>query len=135
MPVFFIGEPTQPFLARTAGLCAALSTWSLSPLLGGKRFKACSFLAVQQEMPVFDNILKTIGRTPVVRINKLAPAHVEMYVKVEAFNPMSSVKDRLAIAIIEDAERRGALKVCFCGFLSSCLHEHQVTTPFGHGAS
>lgn len=61
-------------------------------------------------MPIFENILKTIGRTPVVRINKLAPKHVEMYVKVEAFNPMSSVKDRLAIAIIEDAERRGTLK-------------------------
>ncbi len=62
-------------------------------------------------MPVFDNILKTIGRTPIVRINRLAPAHVNMFVKVEAFNPMSSVKDRLAIAVIEDAERRGLLKV------------------------
>jgi cysteine synthase A len=55
------------------------------------------------------DILGTIGNTPVVRINKLAPAHVEMYVKCEAFNPLSSVKDRLAIAIIEDAERRGTL--------------------------
>lgn len=62
-------------------------------------------------MPVFDSILKTIGRTPVVRINKLAPPNVSMFVKVEAFNPMSSVKDRLAIGIIEDAERTGALKV------------------------
>lgn len=62
-------------------------------------------------MPVFENILATIGRTPVVRINKLAPAHVSMFVKVEAFNPMSSVKDRLALAVIEDAERSGALKV------------------------
>eukprot|EP00048_Salpingoeca_helianthica_P010764 m.154756 g.154756 ORF g.154756 m.154756 type:complete len:315 (-) comp15137_c0_seq1:634-1578(-) len=61
-------------------------------------------------MPVYADILKTIGRTPVVRINRLAPSHVEMFVKVEAFNPMSSVKDRLAIAIIEDAERRGTLK-------------------------
>ena len=57
-----------------------------------------------------DDILGTIGNTPVVRINKLAPPHVTMYVKCEAFNPMASVKDRLAIGIIEDAERRGTLK-------------------------
>ena len=59
---------------------------------------------------IYNDINETIGNTPVVRINKLAPDGVEMYVKVEAFNPMASVKDRLAIAIIEDAERRGALK-------------------------
>ena len=59
---------------------------------------------------IYSNILETIGNTPVVRINKLAPEGVDMYVKVEAFNPMASVKDRLAIAIIEDAERRGTLK-------------------------
>jgi len=59
---------------------------------------------------IYENILGTIGRTPIVRINRLAPAHVEMYVKCEYFNPLSSVKDRLAIAIIEDAERRGVLK-------------------------
>jgi cysteine synthase len=59
---------------------------------------------------IYDTILGTIGRTPIVRINRLAPAHVTMYVKCEFFNPMSSVKDRLAIAIIEDAERRGVLK-------------------------
>jgi cysteine synthase A len=57
-----------------------------------------------------DNILGTIGRTPIVRINRLAPKNVTMYVKCEFFNPASSVKDRLAIAIIEDAERRGTLK-------------------------
>ena len=57
-----------------------------------------------------ENILSTIGNTPIVRINHLAPNHVTMYVKCEAFNPMSSVKDRLAIGIIEDAERRGELK-------------------------
>lgn len=56
---------------------------------------------------IHDNILSTIGNTPIVRINHLAPAHVTMYVKCEAFNPMGSVKDRLAIGIIEDAERRG----------------------------
>jgi cysteine synthase A len=59
---------------------------------------------------IYDNILQTIGRTPVVRINKLAPAHVTLYAKCEFFNPLASVKDRLAIAIIEDAERSGALK-------------------------
>src|ERR1700757_3606410 len=59
---------------------------------------------------IYDNILGTIGRTPIVRIQRLAPQHVTMYVKCEFFNPMSSVKDRLAIAIIEDAERRGTLK-------------------------
>ena len=59
---------------------------------------------------IYDSILNTIGRTPVVRINRLAPADVTMYVKCEFFNPLSSVKDRLAIAIIDDAERSGALK-------------------------
>jgi cysteine synthase A len=59
---------------------------------------------------IHDNILGTIGNTPVVRINRLGPSHVTMYVKCEAFNPLSSVKDRLAIGIIEDAERRGTLK-------------------------
>lgn len=56
------------------------------------------------------SILDTVGRTPVVRINRLAPAGIEMYVKLEAFNPMSSVKDRLALAIVLDAEARGLLK-------------------------
>jgi len=59
---------------------------------------------------IYDSILNTIGRTPVVRINRLAPPDVTVYVKCEFFNPMASVKDRLAIAIIEDAERSGALK-------------------------
>ena len=59
---------------------------------------------------IYNNILETIGRTPVVRLNRIAPKHVEMYVKVEAFNPGGSVKDRLAYAIITDAERRGTLK-------------------------
>ena len=59
---------------------------------------------------IYDSILGTIGRTPIVRINRLAPAHVTIYVKCEFFNPLSSVKDRLAIAIIEDAERSGALQ-------------------------
>jgi cysteine synthase A len=58
----------------------------------------------------FDSILGTVGRTPVVRINKLAPAHVNLFVKIEAFNPMGSVKDRLALGVIEDAERTGKLR-------------------------
>jgi cysteine synthase len=59
---------------------------------------------------IHQSILETIGRTPIVRINRLAPAGVEMYVKLEAFNPMSSVKDRLAVAIILDAEAKGTIK-------------------------
>jgi cysteine synthase len=59
---------------------------------------------------LYDDITQTIGRTPVVRINRLAPANVTMYVKVEAFNPGGSIKDRLALGIIQDAERSGALK-------------------------
>jgi len=58
----------------------------------------------------YDSILDTIGNTPVIRINKLAPDGVNLYVKVESFNPMGSVKDRLALGVIEDAERRGELK-------------------------
>ena len=59
---------------------------------------------------LYDNILETIGRTPVVRINRLAPAHVNLYAKIEAFNPLGSVKDRLALGVIEAAEQSGALK-------------------------
>lgn len=59
---------------------------------------------------IYDDILGTIGNTPVIRINRLAPPNVTMYVKCEAFNPMSSVKDRLAFALIDDAEKRGVLK-------------------------
>jgi len=58
----------------------------------------------------FENILETIGNTPAVRVQKLAPPGVKLYVKVEAFNPMGSVKDRLALGVIEDAERSGALQ-------------------------
>jgi len=59
---------------------------------------------------IYNNILETIGNTPVVRLNKMGPDHVDLYVKVESFNPMASVKDRLAIGIINDAEKRGTLK-------------------------
>ena len=58
----------------------------------------------------FDSILGTVGNTPVVRINHLAPPDVHLFVKIEAFNPLGSVKDRLALGVIEDAERRGTLK-------------------------
>ena len=58
----------------------------------------------------FDSILGTVGNTPAVRINKLAPPNVNLYVKIEAFNPLGSVKDRLALGVIEDAEKRGELK-------------------------
>ncbi|MEM9532581.1 MAG: cysteine synthase A [Pseudomonadota bacterium] len=59
---------------------------------------------------IYNNILDTIGNTPVVKLQRTGPDHVDIFVKVEFFNPMASVKDRLAYAIIEDAERRGALK-------------------------
>lgn len=61
-------------------------------------------------MALFDNILDTIGQTPIVRLQRIAPAHVQLYAKVESFNPGGSVKDRLALAIVLDAERRGVLK-------------------------
>ena len=57
-----------------------------------------------------DSILDTIGRTPIVKLHRVAPKHVHLYVKVEAFNPLGSVKDRLAIGVIEAAEKSGALK-------------------------
>jgi cysteine synthase len=59
---------------------------------------------------IYDSILGTIGSTPVVRLNRIGPDHATIYVKIEAFNPMASVKDRLAFAIIDDAEKRGVLK-------------------------
>jgi cysteine synthase A len=58
---------------------------------------------------IYENILQTTGNTPVVRINKLGPGNQNIYAKLEAFNPLASVKDRLAIAIIEDAEKRGVI--------------------------
>ena len=59
---------------------------------------------------IYDNILETIANTPVIKIQKLAPVGIDIYVKVESFNPMGSVKDRLALGIILDAEKRGVLK-------------------------
>jgi cysteine synthase len=61
-------------------------------------------------MAKFDNILGTVGNTPVVHINRLAPQGVNLFVKIEAFNPLGSVKDRLALGVIEAAEQSGELK-------------------------
>ena len=61
-------------------------------------------------MAKFESILETVGNTPAVRVNRLAPDHVNLYVKIEAFNPLSSVKDRLALGVIEAAEKSGELK-------------------------
>src|SRR6195256_6215854 len=58
----------------------------------------------------YASILETVGNTPVVRINKLGPPGINLFVKVEAFNPLGSVKDRLALGVIEDAEKTGKLK-------------------------
>ena len=57
----------------------------------------------------FESILETVGNTPIVRIGKLAPPEVNLFVKIEAFNPLGSVKDRLALGVIEEAERSGKL--------------------------
>src|SRR5438045_4907110 len=61
-------------------------------------------------MSKYANILETVGKTTVIRINNIAPKNVDLYVKIEAFNPLGSVKDRLALGIIEDAEKKGTLK-------------------------
>lgn len=61
-------------------------------------------------MTIYNSILDTIGNTPVVKLHRIAPKHVDFFVKVEAFNPAGSVKDRLALAIVLDAEKRGVLK-------------------------
>ena len=59
---------------------------------------------------IYDSILDTIGNTPIVKLHRIPPKGVDMYVKVEAFNPIGSVKDRLAFAIIDDAEKSGKLE-------------------------
>jgi cysteine synthase A len=61
-------------------------------------------------MPIYDSILDTIGRTPIVRLHRMAPPHTTVYVKAESFNPGGSVKDRLALGVILDAEAKGQLK-------------------------
>lgn len=71
---------------------------------------------------IHNSILETIGNTPIIRINRLAPKNVSMYVKAEFFNPLASVKDRLAFAIINDAEQKGLLKAG-----QTVLRPHQGT--------
>ena len=61
-------------------------------------------------MSKYENITEAIGNTPIVRINKLAPENCKLYAKVEYFNPAGSVKDRIALAMIEDAEEKGLIK-------------------------
>jgi len=61
-------------------------------------------------MAIYNSILDTIGRTPIVKLNHIAPKHVDLYAKIESFNPGGSVKDRLALSVILDGERRGVLK-------------------------
>ncbi len=69
-------------------------------------------------MPIYNNILDTVGRTPIVKLHRICPKHVDMYVKVESFNPGGSVKDRLALGVVLDAEEKGLLKpgdtICEC---------------------
>ena len=74
----------------------------MSGLVGGKKVHGRGVL--------YDNILQTVGDTPVIKINRIAPEGINLYVKAEFFNPLSSVKDRLAVAVIEDAEKKGLLK-------------------------
>src|SRR5690606_15734470 len=69
-----------------------------------------SIRATQGRGRLFDSVLDTIGDTPAIRVNRIAPKHVTVYVKAEAFNPGGSVKDRLAVNFIEAAEREGRLK-------------------------
>ena len=71
---------------------------------------ASSPRVTQGQGRLYDSVVDTIGNTPSIRVNNLAPEHVELYVKAEYFNPAASVKDRLAISIIEEAERNGTLK-------------------------
>ena len=61
-------------------------------------------------MPVYQNVLETVGSTPIIKLNRMGPEGVEIYVKAEAFNPMGSVKDRLALGVIEAAEEAGTLR-------------------------
>ncbi len=69
-------------------------------------------------MPLYNSILETIGRTPIVRLNHIGPRHVTLYAKVESFNPGGSVKDRWALAVVLDAEQKGVLNpgdtICEC---------------------
>src|SRR5436305_3515399 len=84
--------------------------WNLMSARRSRQGDDCSQEAERTPMAKFASILETVGNTPVVRINKLAPAHVNLFAKIEAFNPLGSVKDRLALGVIEAAEQSGELK-------------------------
>ncbi len=79
-------------------------------VLAGRRVSAGEPTCPEVPVAKYRNILETVGNTPVVRINRLAPPGIDLYVKVEAFNPLGSVKDRLALGVIEAAEAAGELK-------------------------
>src|SRR5262245_31720476 len=91
-------DPTSAFAAQVAGPCSPRQIFFLS------------LLDQVGPMTRFASILETVGNTPAVKIRRLAPPGIDLYVKIEAFNPLGSVKDRLALGVIEDAEKRGALK-------------------------
>src|SRR3974390_2710272 len=103
-----INSPSAPLtaliLVKSEGLLSGVLI--ALEIKGSVSIKACTKRA---QMARFQNILETVGNTPVVRINKLAPPDVNLYVKIEAFNPLGSVKDRLALGVIEAAERSGEL--------------------------
>src|SRR5919106_1113268 len=80
------------------------------PTRGGSAMGEKAIRSTTGRGKLFQSILDTVGDTPAVRINNLAPDHATIYVKAEFFNPASSVKDRLALNIIEEAERTGALR-------------------------
>lgn len=98
-----LANPTPSNLKRKRALSGVPFDCALPP----------EFLKIERTEPMTNiksSILDTIGGTPIVRINNLGPKHVEIYAKIEAFNPLGSVKDRLALGVIEAAERSGALK-------------------------
>jgi cysteine synthase len=103
-----INSPSAPLTALILVKSEGLPSDVLIALECRFRLGQCMHQGAQ--MARFQTILETVGNTPVIKINKLAPPDVSLYVKVEAFNPLGSVKDRLALGVIEAAERTGELK-------------------------
>jgi cysteine synthase A len=87
-------------------LSRVLRTTSAAALGGVRGFRSASFA----QSRIYDSILDTVGNTPIVRVNNIGPEGVNLFVKCEFFNPLGSVKDRLALAVIEEGERSGKLK-------------------------
>jgi cysteine synthase A len=98
------------FTALINDCCAIIYDFSSPQRPAGILMTDTAARSTQGRGQLYGSILDTIGNTPCVRINTLAPSHVDLYVKAEFFNPAGSVKDRLAISIIEEAERSGELK-------------------------